>query len=1352
MALVSDIEIRLRADIARLQQDMNNARRTVSRSVDDIKGALKGMAAGFSLVAIATEVVRAQREFDKLNAALITATGSTKSAGEAFSALQRFAAQTPYDLAQVTDAFLQLRSLGLTPSERALTSFGNTAAAKSKDLKTVVEAVADAATGEFERLKEAFGITAKQAGDNVKFTFQGVTTTLRKNASEIEEYLTRIGEVQFGGGMARQAVTLDGAISNLNDTWQQTLVSFSQSGFGDGVMGSVKALSGALTDLGEIFKSVRGSVEEEGKAVEEIAPLHAALTTIFETITVLGVNVAYVFTQVGKEIGGLAAQAVAVAKGDFKAAGEISRMMREEAEADRKEVDAKTAAILGAAAKGKAAREQEAKDRAKNTEDVLAKYKIQSTASKQASDSEIKEAAKRAKAYKDFSEKVSESVLVTAREAAGLAPLNEAEKLEIELKQKLADKTLILTAAQEASVQARIKEIAANIEANKDREEYAKYIEDLAGQQKKLTDEREEAWQAARDEARANEELVATFGMTKSALEQRSLARLQDQLAQRETLNLTRDEVVQLQNLIMLKERSVEAVTQLDSLEKAKSFWTDIDQTARNTFISIADGGKGAAQRLKESFKNIFFDWLYKMTLQKWIINVGATISGTGAVAGIANGAEGVGGAGGGIGGVGGLIAGAKAAYSAVSLGFAGIADSVAAGVQGAMSAVGYTPLASQGLATASGQALTPFAEGAGVAAGYLAGGAVGIYGGRALSNGYAVSGSGNGLVNVGTVAGAILGGPIGAAVGGLIGGAANRLFGRKAREYSDRSNLSGNFEDGSFSGRVSTAWVEKGGTFRSDKTGVQRTAVDAVMASGLSAAYEAIKSSSADFAKVLGVNADSIASRSQALSLSLGKDEAENQKTISEFFTGVADNIARELLPNINDFSLAGEKASATFQRITLNFQVVEGVLTTLGKDSQTVFGAVGVASLKARERLVALSGGIEALAAQTTFFADNFLTKAEQIAPLQRQVNERLAELGYSSVTTAEQFKTAVLDLAQSGRLATDYGAEIYAGLMAIAPGFKTVSDYLAEIKSLNLENLRTRADDALDVLGNAVDAQKEIVAAAYEAVNSRLEAQLDGVNDKISEMTSLSQALRSSMGTVETSGQQAAARQAATAQIETAIAIAKAGGVLPSADDLRDALSTFGRDSYDQFSTLADYQRATARTNAQLEQLGGLTDDQLSTAERQLRLLQDQKDLARAANESELARLDGLVAYAQKQIDAANGISTSVLSLGGALQQVYTAVRDLKSATAQPGQVFGYEYREGKQDPGLPPFVYGNDQSGTLGGNDAALAVFNDIAKRLAAMESSNAETARATAQLASQFNTVSGGGNTLLVEPA
>ena len=163
----------------------------LGKAAGSAKGKILGFAAGIASVAtgmaFASKFVEVNKQFAIMNAQLLTATGSASAAAEEFERLKKFAATTPFDLAQSVDGFVKLKNLGLDPSEESMRSFGNTAAAMGKDLNQMIEAVADASTMEFERLKE-FGIKARQEKDTVSFTFQGVTTTVRKNAEEITGY------------------------------------------------------------------------------------------------------------------------------------------------------------------------------------------------------------------------------------------------------------------------------------------------------------------------------------------------------------------------------------------------------------------------------------------------------------------------------------------------------------------------------------------------------------------------------------------------------------------------------------------------------------------------------------------------------------------------------------------------------------------------------------------------------------------------------------------------------------------------------------------------------------------------------------------------------------------------------------------------------------------------------------------------------------------------------------------------------------------------------------------------------------------------------------------------------------
>lgn len=148
-------------------------------------------------------------------------------------------------------------------------------------------------------------------------------------------------------------------------------------------------------------------------------------------------------------------------------------------------------------------------------------------------------------------------------------------------------------------------------------------------------------------------------------------------------------------------------------------------------------------------------------------------------------------------------------------------------------------------------------------------------------------------------------------------------------------------------------------------------------------------------------------------------------------------DEMAQAAFPQYDKFRQVGEGYAQTVLRIANHYAQLDDVLQSIG----TQFGAVGHASIDARERLIGLMGGIETLAQKTDGFAKTYLTEAEQLAPVTKRVAEEMAALGKSEITNRQQFKAAVLDLANSGALATEAGAKTYAGLMNVAEAFALV-----------------------------------------------------------------------------------------------------------------------------------------------------------------------------------------------------------------------------------------------------------------------------------------------------------------------
>ncbi len=493
-----------------VEQAQRDASTTAEGAGSSIKDAIGGALAGLSIVGLLQQVISAQREFDVLNASLITAVGTTERAAQAFDVLQGFAASTPYSVQQATEAFIQLRNMGLDPSERALRSYGNTAAAMGKDLSQMVEAVADAATGEFERLKE-FGIKASQQGSKVSLTFKGVTTTIANNASEIEKYLQKLGEVDFASAMAQRANTLDGSISNLGDAWSATMRTIASSGIGDAAKEGASGLSAALQDLQAMLNAVSEAADKQGASLSVASGIHVALTTVFEALTVVGLNVAYVFKQIGMGIGGAAAQAAALAQGNFSQVKEIRRLMTEDMARDRREVDAQSAAILGAAEKAK--KKAAAAASTTGNVDLLAQYRIEREKERE-SDAAAK---KREEQYRREAAALAELSGLSATFAGDWKMLSDLyAKGSISL-ERLTSAQAELLAKQPAMKAAADEEVAAQKALAEATNEYAKAFDVISGAKDRAVSD----LQAQRDE---NEQI----GLGAVALAELNAMRLED--------------------------------------------------------------------------------------------------------------------------------------------------------------------------------------------------------------------------------------------------------------------------------------------------------------------------------------------------------------------------------------------------------------------------------------------------------------------------------------------------------------------------------------------------------------------------------------------------------------------------------------------------------------------------------------------------------------------------------------------------------------------------------------------------------------------------------------------------------
>jgi phage tail tape-measure protein len=202
-------------------------------------------AAGLAGGAFLGGVIATTAKFEQFQIMLEGTEGSAEKAKRAMDWVRDFAKTTPYELEQVMQAFVQLKAYGIDPLDGSLVAAGDAAAGMSKDLMQAVEALADAQTGEFERLKE-FGIRARVEGNKVAFTYmkngKEITRQTTKSAVEMKNAITGIWSDRFGGSMERQSKTFNGMISNLKDSWSDFMLRVGQAGVFDKVKGKLQGV------------------------------------------------------------------------------------------------------------------------------------------------------------------------------------------------------------------------------------------------------------------------------------------------------------------------------------------------------------------------------------------------------------------------------------------------------------------------------------------------------------------------------------------------------------------------------------------------------------------------------------------------------------------------------------------------------------------------------------------------------------------------------------------------------------------------------------------------------------------------------------------------------------------------------------------------------------------------------------------------------------------------------------------------------------------------------------------------------------------------------------------------------
>ena len=693
----------------------------------------------------------------------------------------------------------------------------------------------------------------------------------------------------------------------------------------------------------------------------------------------------------GKTLGAVAGQLVALATGNFR---EMIRI-GDEWVADIKGDWTSTIKSIGTVWDGSAGQSVAA----------MAKVTKAQTEAKTLTKGQEEATKRHAAEVQKLTEKLAGQIAAQDLVLAQGEKLTPMQKQALDLMVQLRDGTLRLTDAEKHRLTQQLETILANERWIATQESEAKLQDEITKDRDAALAAMHKETQSLADAAEKQREQNLELQLGAAGYAALQVQRLLDTAAQLEQTAATSDQSAELREQArLLRERAslLQDGVVLKEAKAAADEWaktTDqIGQGLTDSLFRAFEAGRGFFSTLWQGIVNTFKTTILQPTIRAILAPV---TGGIGALFGDGAKAGGAQAAGGGI--LGSLGGGGSLMSSLGSLG----------GLAGSLGAFG-------------------------TAAGYGASALFGGTGLTALSGGASMLAAGSVASGLGMMAGVL--GPIAAGAGLLYMGL------KRGKKETTGSGIEGTASADGFSGLAYADWKRKGGFLRGTKYGRDRSAVDAgvegVLDSGIGAAYATV----GEYAKVLGLPVEAARKLRAEFKVVWGNTEEENKAAIESAIGKVSDQLAGLYSAQLKPFTKAGETLTQAMARLA-ELQTFSATLNQFGG----IFSRIAGASIDARENIISLAGGIEALAQKSQQFVADYYSEGERAGLQAAAIGDALRAAGIDAagLGSREQFRALV----EAQDVSTAQGRQQLVALLDLAPQFAQLADYLtAQGKTLD------------------------------------------------------------------------------------------------------------------------------------------------------------------------------------------------------------------------------------------------------------------------------------------------------------
>lgn len=253
--ILASMAVQISADNAKFNAALSQSEKHLgkfSKGMTALSGQLKGLVAGFGFYQIGREIIQTTSQFQKFSAVLSNTLGSESEAQRALNQIKDFATQTPFEVAEITAAYVRWANQGLDPTIDRMNKLGDVASSLGAGFEQTAEAFKDLMVGQTKRIEEV-GISAQQANGKIQLSFKGVNIEIEKNAEGVQRALDIYSQLNGVLGTSDAvSKTLGGRIANLSDAWTNLMDTMGNSSSGPifAVVESLTRITTTLANLG----------------------------------------------------------------------------------------------------------------------------------------------------------------------------------------------------------------------------------------------------------------------------------------------------------------------------------------------------------------------------------------------------------------------------------------------------------------------------------------------------------------------------------------------------------------------------------------------------------------------------------------------------------------------------------------------------------------------------------------------------------------------------------------------------------------------------------------------------------------------------------------------------------------------------------------------------------------------------------------------------------------------------------------------------------------------------------------------------------------------------------------------